>query len=140
MVHSKAFLTESASLGITDIKQTFDEYSSFVTKFDNDNYDQSLPAAAKLYAPAAKRSDEREIEEAKLVSSFLTNSTFPQFAELSIPHRKRQTTRLKHTSITLLGRGKSRDLTFLSSKPYSKELSKIILPSTSYGKPTSNSR
>ncbi|GAA5825178.1 hypothetical protein JCM5353_002251 [Sporobolomyces roseus] len=49
-----------------NIKQTFDEYSSFVTKFDNDNYDQSLPAAAKLYAPAAKRSDEREIEEAKL--------------------------------------------------------------------------
>ena len=52
--------------------QTFDEYSHFVTKFDNDNYDQSLPAASKLYSGAAKRSDEREIEEAKLVSVFLS--------------------------------------------------------------------
>ncbi|GAA5845158.1 hypothetical protein JCM3766R1_002090 [Sporobolomyces carnicolor] len=49
-----------------NIKQTFDEYSHFVTKFDNDNYDQSLPAASKLYSGAAKKSDEREIEEAKL--------------------------------------------------------------------------
>ncbi|GAA6013848.1 hypothetical protein JCM11491_000444 [Sporobolomyces phaffii] len=61
-----------------NIKQTFDEYSRFVTKFDNDNYDQSLPAASKLYSGAAKKSDEREIEEAKLKTA---NYSAPAYLE-----------------------------------------------------------
>ncbi|GAA6059133.1 hypothetical protein JCM10212_003880 [Sporobolomyces blumeae] len=48
------------------IKDTFDSYSTFVTRFDNDNYDQSLPAASKIYSATSKKVDEREAEEAKL--------------------------------------------------------------------------
>ncbi|GAA5883487.1 hypothetical protein JCM16303_003825 [Sporobolomyces ruberrimus] len=62
-----------------NIKQTFDEYSTFVTKFDNDNYDVSLPAASKLYSGAAKKSDEREIEEVKLKQAGFTLRAYLEY-------------------------------------------------------------
>ncbi|GAA6038706.1 hypothetical protein JCM8097_002356 [Rhodosporidiobolus ruineniae] len=49
-----------------DIAQTFSAYSSFITKYDNDSYDDALPKANKVYSPAAKKADERYPEEAKL--------------------------------------------------------------------------
>ncbi|BGP66332.1 Splicing factor [Rhodotorula toruloides] len=49
-----------------DIAETFSAYSSFVTTFDNDNYDKSLPAANKIYSATVKKADERYPEEEKL--------------------------------------------------------------------------
>ncbi|GAA5875208.1 hypothetical protein JCM3774_004169 [Rhodotorula dairenensis] len=49
-----------------DIAETFSTYSTFVTTFDNDNYDTSLPAANKIYSASVKKSDERYAEEEKL--------------------------------------------------------------------------
>ncbi|GAA5854941.1 hypothetical protein JCM9279_003579 [Rhodotorula babjevae] len=49
-----------------DIAETFSAYSSFVTKFDNENYDKSLPAANKIFSATAKKADERYPEEEKL--------------------------------------------------------------------------
>lgn len=51
----------------TDIAETFSAYSTFVTTFDNDNYDTSLPAANKIYSASVKKADERYPEEEKLV-------------------------------------------------------------------------
>lgn len=50
-----------------DIAETFSAYSTFVTTFDNDNYDTSLPAANKIYSASVKKADERYPEEEKLV-------------------------------------------------------------------------
>ncbi|POY75020.1 hypothetical protein BMF94_1996 [Rhodotorula taiwanensis] len=49
-----------------DIAETFSSYSTFVSTFDNDNYDKSLPAANKIYSGNAKKADERYPEEEKL--------------------------------------------------------------------------
>ncbi|GAA5982729.1 hypothetical protein JCM10908_006763 [Rhodotorula pacifica] len=49
-----------------DIADTFSTYSTFVTTFDNDNYDTSLPAANKIYSASVKKADERYPEEEKL--------------------------------------------------------------------------
>ncbi|GAA5954263.1 hypothetical protein JCM8115_003354 [Rhodotorula mucilaginosa] len=49
-----------------DIAETFSAYSTFVTTFDNDNYDTSLPAANKIYSASVKKADERYPEEEKL--------------------------------------------------------------------------
>jgi hypothetical protein len=65
---SQLFLTRLAVPHL-DIAQTFSAYSSFITKYDNDNYGEALPAANKIYAPAVKKTDERFAEEAKLVRS-----------------------------------------------------------------------
>ncbi|BGP20599.1 hypothetical protein JCM10213_007133 [Rhodosporidiobolus nylandii] len=59
-----------------DIAQTFSAYSSFVTQFDNDNYDEALPKANKAYSPAAKKSDERYPEEAKLEKAGFTPQAY----------------------------------------------------------------
>ncbi|GAA5937957.1 U6 snRNP complex subunit PRP24 [Sporobolomyces koalae] len=64
-----------------NIKQTFDEYSSFVTKFDNDNYDQSLPAASKIYSVSSEISNERESEEAKLKSANFSAQAYLDYIE-----------------------------------------------------------
>ncbi|KAM0751866.1 hypothetical protein T439DRAFT_325059 [Meredithblackwellia eburnea MCA 4105] len=50
-------------LGIED---TFSSYSSFVTKENNEKYSSLLPAANKVYAPALKKTEEREPMELKL--------------------------------------------------------------------------
>jgi hypothetical protein len=49
------------------IDTTFSEYSRFVTKFDNANYDTKLPAANKIFAPSQTATNLREGEERKLV-------------------------------------------------------------------------
>jgi hypothetical protein len=66
---SQLYLTRLAVPHL-DIAQTFSSYSSFITKYDNDNYGEALPAANKIYAPAVKKTDERFAEEAKLVRLF----------------------------------------------------------------------
>lgn len=51
-----------------DIEDTFSAYSSLVTQYDNANYEASLSAANKIYAPTRKIVDVREPKEAELVS------------------------------------------------------------------------
>ncbi|GAA5897738.1 hypothetical protein JCM5296_000867 [Sporobolomyces johnsonii] len=59
-----------------NIKQTFDDYSSFVTKYDNDNYEQSLPAASKIYSGPASKAEERDVEEIKLKAAGYTAQAY----------------------------------------------------------------
>ncbi|GAA5869364.1 hypothetical protein JCM8547_008653 [Rhodosporidiobolus lusitaniae] len=59
-----------------DIATTFSTYSSFITKYDNDNYSEALPKANSVYTPAAKKSDERFAEEAKLERAGYTHQTY----------------------------------------------------------------
>ena len=59
----------------TDIEDTFSAYSSLVTQYDNANYETSLSAANKIYAPTRKVVDVREPKEAELVSSFLESQS-----------------------------------------------------------------
>ncbi|TNY18454.1 hypothetical protein DMC30DRAFT_53948 [Rhodotorula diobovata] len=59
-----------------DIAETFSAYSSFVTNFDNDNYNKSLPAANKIFSATAKKSDERYAEEEKLKAAGYTPQAY----------------------------------------------------------------
>ncbi|GAA6015137.1 hypothetical protein JCM10207_003614 [Rhodosporidiobolus poonsookiae] len=58
------------------IAQTFSAYSSFVTRYDNDNYDEALPKANAVYSPAVKKSDERYVEEDKLSKAGFTTQAY----------------------------------------------------------------
>ncbi|GAA5883970.1 hypothetical protein JCM6882_002087 [Rhodosporidiobolus microsporus] len=62
-----------------DIEQTFSAYSSFVTAFDNDNYDDALPKASKIVSPARKKADERFSEEAKLEKAGFTAQAYLEY-------------------------------------------------------------
>ncbi|GAA5836247.1 hypothetical protein JCM11251_001440 [Rhodosporidiobolus azoricus] len=59
-----------------DIEQTFSAYSSFVTAYDNDNYDDALPKASKIVSPARKKADERFAEEAKLEKAAFSTQAY----------------------------------------------------------------
>ncbi|BGP52072.1 Splicing factor [Rhodotorula kratochvilovae] len=59
-----------------DIAETFSAYSSFVTAFDNENYDKSLPAANKIYSGPAKKADDRYAEEEKLKAAGYTAQAY----------------------------------------------------------------
>ncbi|GAA5974409.1 hypothetical protein JCM21900_003545, partial [Sporobolomyces salmonicolor] len=59
-----------------NIKQTFDDYSSFVTKYDNDNYEQSLPSASKIYSGPAAKAEERDVAEIKLKAAGYTAQAY----------------------------------------------------------------
>ncbi|GAA6048750.1 hypothetical protein JCM3770_003941 [Rhodotorula araucariae] len=59
-----------------DIAETFSAYSSFVTAFDNENYDKSLPAANKIYSGPAKKAEDRYAEEEKLKAAGYTAQAY----------------------------------------------------------------
>ncbi|GJN94155.1 hypothetical protein Rhopal_007229-T1 [Rhodotorula paludigena] len=62
-----------------DIAETFSAYSSFVTAFDNDNYDKALPAANKIFSATARKSDERYPEEEKLKAAGYTAQAYMDY-------------------------------------------------------------
>ena len=66
IVVEKLFLDQLAAPHLA-IEETFQQYSRFVTRFDNQNYDASLPAANKIYSVSKTASDEREPQETALV-------------------------------------------------------------------------
>jgi hypothetical protein len=51
----------------SDSSKTFQMYSTLVTKYDNDNYEEEMVAVNALYSPARKLMDDREAHEAQLV-------------------------------------------------------------------------
>ena len=52
-----------------DCQDTFDAYSSFVTAYDNSNYESNMVQSNKVFSKTKRAADERDFYELKLVSS-----------------------------------------------------------------------
>jgi hypothetical protein len=76
----KMYLDRLAVLHI-DCQDTFDAYSSFVTNYDNANYEKSMVEANKIYTKTKKAAEERDVYELQLVSSGYLLDSFYQYIE-----------------------------------------------------------
>lgn len=53
----------------TDSSRTFQMYSTLITKYDNDHYEDEMVAVNDLYSPARKLMEDREVHEVQLKNS-----------------------------------------------------------------------
>jgi hypothetical protein len=76
----KMYLDRLSVLHI-DCQDTFDAYSSFVTNYDNANYEKNMVEANKIYAKTKKAAEERDVYELQLASLGYTLDSFYQYIE-----------------------------------------------------------
>ncbi|PLW29174.1 hypothetical protein PCASD_10935 [Puccinia coronata f. sp. avenae] len=69
LAHFKSMLQARLRIPHTDSSKTFQMYSTLVTKYDNDKYEEEMVAVNALYSPARKLMDDREAHEAQLKKS-----------------------------------------------------------------------
>lgn len=64
-----------------DCEDTFSAYSSFVTTWDNANYEKILSETNKLYAKTKRAAEERDVFEMKLVANGYALDSFYEYIE-----------------------------------------------------------
>lgn len=80
----KMYLDRLATLHI-NCEDTFSAYSTFVSNYDNSNYEDTMVKANKIYAKTKKAAEERDQYEMQLVSTGYSLDAFNQYIE----HEKR---------------------------------------------------
>ncbi|GAN01383.1 squamous cell carcinoma antigen-like [Mucor ambiguus] len=80
----KMYLDRLATLHI-DCEDTFSAYSTFVSNYDNSNYEDTMVKANKIYTKTKKAAEERDQYEMQLSSSGYSLDAFHQYIE----HEKR---------------------------------------------------
>jgi len=63
------------------IEETFQEFSSFVSKHQNDNYEKIMSSASKDYGKALKAVREREVFELQLTQTNYSYETFSAYLQ-----------------------------------------------------------
>ncbi|KAI7901961.1 uncharacterized protein BX663DRAFT_552858 [Cokeromyces recurvatus] len=76
----KMYLDRLAVLHL-DYEDTFNAYSSFISNYDNLNYEQSMVEANKIYAKTKVAAEERDVFELKLATSGYHLDSFYEYIE-----------------------------------------------------------
>ncbi|CEP13308.1 hypothetical protein [Parasitella parasitica] len=76
----KMYLDRLAVLHL-DCEETFNAYSSFVSAYDNSNYEETMVKANKIYAKTKKAAEERDYYEMQLESLGYTLDAFNQYID-----------------------------------------------------------
>lgn len=71
----------------TDLDETFDAYSPFVTKYDNMSYDSVMPAASKIKGQTSRKVDEREPKETELANAGFTDEAYKNYVDWELEVR-----------------------------------------------------
>lgn len=74
------FLSRLAVLHI-DYQDTFDSFSTFISTWDNSNYEETMKHANKIYSQTKSAAEERDWFEINIVSSGYTLDSFYQYIE-----------------------------------------------------------
>lgn len=74
------FLSRLAVLHI-DYQDTFDSFSSFISTWDNSNYEETMKHASKIYSQTKSAAEERDLFEMKIVSSGYSLDAFYEYIE-----------------------------------------------------------
>lgn len=64
-----------------DCEETFNAYSTYITAWDNANYESNMVEANKIYAATKVAADERDVFEQKLVTDGYALDTFYEYIE-----------------------------------------------------------
>lgn len=64
-----------------DYQDTFDSFSSFISTWDNDNYESTMMKTTRIYSKTKKAAEERDFFEMKLTSSGYALDTFYEYIE-----------------------------------------------------------
>ncbi|KAH9820103.1 hypothetical protein DFH28DRAFT_1052402 [Melampsora americana] len=65
----KLFLQSRLRVPHLESDHTFQLYSNFITKHENDNYEEEMVAVNELYSPARQQKQDREVHESQLKKS-----------------------------------------------------------------------
>lgn len=76
----KMYLDRLAALHI-NCEDTFSAYSTFVSNYDNSNYEDTMVKANKIYAKTKKAAEERDQYEMQLTSSGYSLDAFNQYID-----------------------------------------------------------
>lgn len=76
----KMYLTRLSVLHM-DYEDTFNAYSSFISNYENSNYEESMVHANKIFAKTKVAAEERDNYEMKLVSSGYALESFYEYID-----------------------------------------------------------
>ena len=79
------------------MEETFSDFSAFVTKYNNDNYEAMMSSASKGYGKALKALRERELFELQLTQSNGSYEVYSAYLEFELSSAKIQIPRLAQT-------------------------------------------
>jgi hypothetical protein len=80
-----------------EMEETFSDFSAFVTKYNNDNYEAMMSSASKGYGKALKALRERELFELQLTQSSGSYEVYSAYLEFELSSAKVQIPRLTQT-------------------------------------------
>lgn len=64
-----------------DCEETFNGYSTYITAWDNNNYEENMVQANKIYADTKRAADERDVFEQKLIAAQYSINAFYEYIE-----------------------------------------------------------
>ncbi|RCH97173.1 Squamous cell carcinoma antigen recognized by T-cells 3 [Rhizopus stolonifer] len=74
------YLTRLGNLHL-DCEKTFNDYSTYVTAWDNENYEQNMVEANKIYAETKRQADEVDFYEENLIENGYSLDAFYEYIE-----------------------------------------------------------